>query len=107
MHEAPDSNGIAERSHAEVHRAVAMRIGLLTAVWIVARGVTPGSSELLKLALDSALALVSWLILDDGFTHGGIEFGRNNHWTKLLLGPLVLGTVLAVLGLWRIFRAVG
>ena len=95
----------ARRPHNVVHRTVGWRIALATAVWLITRGMRPDQAVYVKLIVDTGCAWVSWLSLDDGCANGGEEFGRNDHWTKLLLGAPVLGAMLAISSLWNLVRA--
>jgi hypothetical protein len=56
-----------------------------------------------RLLTDLALAVATWGVVSPVHRLGGPEFLRADHWSKIFVAPVMLGAVLAVFDLWRIF----
>ncbi|HJU72381.1 MAG TPA: hypothetical protein VJ717_01450, partial [Gemmatimonadaceae bacterium] len=93
---------LGDSPHPEAaHASAGWRVGAITAGWLVlALGLRPQPA--VRLALDIGLAVGGWWALTPGRRRGGPMFLRNDHWTKFLAVPVLLGVVLTVLDLWRL-----
>jgi hypothetical protein len=98
-----DDSTVNERIRADAYAAAGWRVTAVCCAWLLASIARPDGVEAMRLLTDVALALGGWAALGRARRVGGPEFLRADHWSKILAAPLMLGALLTLLDLWRIF----
>jgi hypothetical protein len=103
MNSESDTSGIDERRRADAYAAAGWRVAAVVFAWAVATVLRPAGADGVRLVTDLALAVGTWAVVSPAHRRGGPAFLRADHWTKIVAAPVMLGGVLAVFDLWRIF----
>jgi hypothetical protein len=112
MKQAPIDSVVESRLRTEAREVAGWRVAVVVGAWgvahlLVALLLPTWLAAGTKIVLDAALSAATWWGLTPGRRKGGSEFMRADHWTKLLVIPLILGMVLALGGAWRLLHGMG